>query len=115
MKFGQQYDSKITNNNFRKALGGVYKSLEICHHAKVLHRDIRLPNIMLFDNNEWQLIDFGLSCFSGDRIKLNEKTEQYKQAGSIVHAASLENNYCWTINDDYEMLGELIINFLKAV
>lgn len=51
-----------------KIAGQLLKLLKILHDAKIVHRDIRPPNVILKPNNELALIDFGLS-----RIINNEK------------------------------------------
>lgn len=39
------------------------KILTLLHEKNIIHRDIRLPNVILKNNNELALIDFGLARF----------------------------------------------------
>lgn len=44
---------------------------ELLHNKHIVHRDIRLPNVILKPNNELALIDFGLARF------MNNENESY--------------------------------------
>ena len=41
----------------------IIHGLEFCHSIQVVHRDIKLENILLDHQNRLKLIDFGLSTF----------------------------------------------------
>lgn len=40
------------------------EALVYLHEHNIVHRDIKLANVMISDENEIKLIDFGLSCFN---------------------------------------------------
>lgn len=46
--------------------------IEILQKEKVVHRDIRLPNVIVRKNNELALIDFGLARFIDNRDYIEE-------------------------------------------
>jgi serine/threonine protein kinase len=46
----------------------ILKSLEYCHAKKVLHRDIKLDNILLDKDMQVKLCDFGVSRFMSDEV-----------------------------------------------
>jgi len=43
-------------------------AIECCHRNKIIHRDIKLQNILLDENNNIKLIDFGVSNWMEDGI-----------------------------------------------
>ncbi len=51
---------------FQQILSGV----DYCHHSKVIHRDIKLENLLLDEKNNIKVIDFGLSAIASYHKKL---------------------------------------------
>ncbi|QDZ22899.1 serine/threonine protein kinase [Chloropicon primus] len=51
---------------FQQILSG----MDYCHHSKVIHRDIKLENLLLDDRNNIKIIDFGLSAIASHHKKL---------------------------------------------
>ncbi|CAD8146059.1 unnamed protein product [Paramecium octaurelia] len=48
----------------------IVKAVDYCHSLNIVHRDIKLENILLKDNNEIKLIDFGFSVLVNRDCKL---------------------------------------------
>jgi len=46
-------------------------ALECCHQNKIIHRDLKLQNILLDENNNIKLIDFGVSNFMEEGVFRN--------------------------------------------
>jgi serine/threonine-protein kinase len=46
--------------------------LEFLHHQDIVHRDIRLPNVILKENKELALIDFGLARYMNQENYIKE-------------------------------------------
>lgn len=53
---------------FRQLIAG----LEYCHGKMVAHRDLKLGNLLLDENLNLKITDFGLSAFMNDSNMLNE-------------------------------------------
>jgi len=51
--------------------------IEILHNSNIVHRDIRLPNVILKENNELALIDFGLARFIDNHRYVKEQDYWY--------------------------------------
>lgn len=52
---------KFNREEIYKIAEGLLDLVEILHENNVVHRDIRLPNVILKENKELALIDFGLA------------------------------------------------------
>jgi serine/threonine-protein kinase len=51
--------------------------VEILQSGNIVHRDIRLPNVILKENNELALIDFGLARFIDNQRYVKEQDYWY--------------------------------------
>jgi DNA-binding response OmpR family regulator len=51
----------ITEDEALRYVEDIAAALRIVHHAGILHRDLKPPNVMLRENDEVALIDFGLA------------------------------------------------------
>lgn len=51
----------ITEHEALRYVEEIASALRIVHHAGILHRDLKPPNVMLRENDEVALIDFGLA------------------------------------------------------
>ena len=56
--------------------------VEILHNKNIVHRDIRLPNVIIRSNNELALIDFGLARYVDDKKYM--KKEDYWYIGDFL-------------------------------
>ena len=62
-------DKKYTKDEIYEITDKILNLMEILHNNSIVHRDIRLPNIIINQNNELFLIDFGLARFINKRYK----------------------------------------------
>jgi serine/threonine-protein kinase PpkA len=53
--------SGVTEQEALRFVGQIAEALRVVHHAGLLHRDLKPPNVMLRENNDVSLIDFGLA------------------------------------------------------
>ena len=55
-----------------KALGQALEGVDFIHATGVLHRDLKPDNILMLNENEIRLADFGLALLPGDDLDLEE-------------------------------------------
>eukprot|EP01097_Dermamoeba_algensis_P011869 TRINITY_DN9355_c0_g1_i1.p1 TRINITY_DN9355_c0_g1~~TRINITY_DN9355_c0_g1_i1.p1 ORF type:complete len:285 (+),score=53.52 TRINITY_DN9355_c0_g1_i1:105-959(+) len=55
---------RLTEKQAKKFFRQLVSALEYCHSLKVVHRDLKCENLLLDENHNLKIIDFGLSnCF----------------------------------------------------
>lgn len=57
----------FTKEDIYKVGGQLLDIIEILHEHNIVHRDIRLPNVILKQNGELALIDFGLARYMNNK------------------------------------------------
>lgn len=59
----------LKEKNARKFARSITSALDYCHHNSIVHRDLKIENIMISDSGEIKIIDFGLSnLFRPDQL-----------------------------------------------
>lgn len=71
--------------------------IEFLHKNKIVHRDIRLPNVILKPDRELALIDFGLARYIDDK-RYKEEVDYWFLGDFLIHL------YYTTFEDDNEDL-----------
>lgn len=86
---GEKYTKEEIYNVAEKLLG----LMEILHKKNIVHRDIRLPNVIVKENKELALIDFGLARFI-DNKKYTKDNDYWYLGDFLIHLyySSLESN-----------------------
>lgn len=84
--------------------------MESIHEKNIVHRDIRLPNVIINDNDEIFLIDFGLARFIDDDRYCKE--EDYWYLGDLLlhlyyTSFYIESNFEYEDDDDSPWYEEL--------
>jgi len=101
--------------------GQLFRSLSVAHQAGVMHCDLSPRNCLLFPDNNWQVVDYGLSGvitnrevwftnYSG-RISVQKGSYQHRCCGrrawDIIQEEGNDLDLVeidWTVGDDIEML-----------
>lgn len=63
--------SKITEDQARKYFRQIVSAVDYLHKNSIVHRDLKIENIVIDHNDNVKLIDFGLSNFFDNKILLN--------------------------------------------
>lgn len=128
------YNHKITFAELPKLMLEVSECLSFYHRQGILHRDIRLPNVVKFGES-FQLIDFGLAVPQNANSR-NITLTQLRNCGKSVLRRALSaglvntsNNQLeyigggkyeevlfddqWSADDDHEMFAAMVARFLS--
>lgn len=63
---------KFSKDEIYKVCSQLLEIVEVLHSNNIVHRDIRLPNVILKENKELALIDFGLARIIDDKRYVKE-------------------------------------------
>jgi MAP/microtubule affinity-regulating kinase len=101
-------DRRLTEGDAKRLFKQVVEGIRYCHNRSITHRDIKLENLLLDDENNIKIIDFGFStCFPNDRkVKIFCGTPSY-MAPEIVN----KTEYCGPPADIWA-LGVLLFTML---
>src|SRR5207302_6027230 len=76
-----EFNIKMPESEIKLIFRQVVKAIQHLHHNEIVHRDIKDENIILNENNNVQLIDFGSSAY----IKKGKKYDTF--CGTFDYAA----------------------------
>jgi len=99
---------------------GVCRSLRLAHSVGIMHCDLRLSNVLQFGTDDFQLVDFGLSCTNtGDENSYEVMMGGSQAVGVGPRLRQLMDTrksglVQWTFADDYEMLLRMLGMFRLA-
>jgi serine/threonine protein kinase len=82
----------------------LFLAVNHCHALGVIHRDIKLDNIMVTKNNEIRLIDFGLSKMQQISMK---KMNTF--AGTPIYMAPEIYDKSYTYKVDFWAIGVVLV------
>ena len=72
-QFFDNEEIDFTEAKNKKFFCQILSAIEYLHKNKIVHRDIKLENILFDDNEDAKLIDFGLSKYIKNNELLSDK------------------------------------------
>ncbi|CAJ0917713.1 10450_t:CDS:10 [Entrophospora sp. SA101] len=100
-----ELNTQMPESEIKSIFRQVAKAIQHLHHNKIVHRDIKDENVILDENNNVQLIDFGSSAY----IKEGKKYDTF--CGTVDYAAPEENPF---YNIDEIIAGDLRIPYILS-
>lgn len=78
-----KYDYEFSRKEIYSVANQLLDLVEILHSNGIVHRDIRLPNVIIMKNSKLALIDFGLARYIDDYYK--EKMDYWYIGDFLIH------------------------------
>lgn len=96
--------------------------VEILQNNNIVHRDIRTPNVILKDNNELALIDFGLARFIND-VNYKKDIDYWFIGDFLIHlyyssykpVSRYEKDKPWYVELDLNSEEEIFLKRLMGI
>ena len=96
---------KLDEEEAATLMHSLFRAINHCHSIGVIHRDIKLDNIMINNDNEIRVIDFGLS----KACRRNTMTKMRAKVGTHAYMApELKNEQKYTYKVDFWALGVVL-------
>jgi len=103
-----QKKSTISNKFFDTVIYQIKEGLNILHQEKIIHRDIKTSNILIFNNNLVKITDFGVS-----KILENNNLLAYSSIGTPYYMSpEMINGNPYNFSIDFWALGCVIYKML---
>ena len=121
---GRVFEDLLVRDRYKFSKAEIYKigsqlleMVELLHNNNIVHRDIRLPNVILKENKELALIDFGLARII-DNKKYVKKMDYWFLGDFLIHL--YYSSYKGTDSEEKPWYEELDLNseeeiFLKKL
>lgn len=103
---------KFTKNDIYKVASQLINLTDILHNKNIVHRDIRLPNVIIKKNMDLALIDFGLARFI-DNKRYVEETDFWYIGDFLIHL--YYTMYTSITDEDRPWYDELDLNAEEKV
>ena len=86
----------------------IIESLSYLREKNIIHRDIRMQNLILDENNYINLIDFSYSIFYSEK----DDFKNFVKGNIYDNAPEIQNQSIYDYNSDYYRIGGSIIYYL---
>lgn len=103
---------KFIKEDIYKVCSQLLELIEGLHNNGIVHRDIRLPNVILKENKELALIDFGLARFI-DNKKYVKQMDYWYIGDFLIHL--YYSSYKETEEEEKPWYEELDLNFEEKI
>ncbi|KAK6634156.1 hypothetical protein RUM43_001772 [Polyplax serrata] len=95
----------LPENDCKKITRQITSALEFLHSKKLVHRDIKLENILVFDQNmeKVKLSDFGSTRREGSLVSKAKCSWTSFQPPEVCEIVKNEKYYCQSANDTWQL------------
>lgn len=77
----------INEDLFRKLFYSLLDALESIHSHGIIHRDLKPQNILITENHDFILTDFGIAKYNSELYSLRARTERRERIGNYEFSA----------------------------
>jgi serine/threonine-protein kinase len=105
----REYRNKLNNiewNNIKALFEFLIDTLNCIHKENIIHRDIKPENILIDENGEYVLADFGIAHFTKEDFPIKNKTKKSDRLANFEFSAPEQINskvQCTPATDIYSM------------
>lgn len=114
IRYHQQNKIKIPTGDLLKIMKGLLQALVYLHKIGIAHADIKPENILINDNLDIQLIDFGISCAKDCSVKgtvLYQSPELLMITGKKVNNKELKKGDIFSMGVVFYLLANLSLPY----
>lgn len=104
LKLLQQERIQITEHECRYFMKNIFSGLEYLHNKQIIHRDLKLANIFLYDNLKAKIGDFGLAI----GVSANGELEQIACGTTNYFAPEIVTRIGYSIEVDVWSVGVIM-------
>lgn len=79
--------SEVTEETFKKLIKFLFETLKSIHNCGIIHRDIKPENILVDENGEFVLTDFGIAHFEKEDFPIDNNTKHGERLANIEFSA----------------------------
>ncbi|MDI9539888.1 MAG: protein kinase [Bacillota bacterium] len=91
--------NEITEEEFKKLLNFLSSTLRSIHNKGIIHRDIKPENILVDENDNFVMSDFGIAHYNKNDFPLDNNTKKGDRLANILFSAPEQKNNQYDVTE----------------